>query len=78
MWRIEADRDLIAKELSKVTLISASDTTFKHAGQFEEPYLRSLDALHLATALEAEALGMYAYDKRLIDAATQRGLRALL
>ncbi len=76
-WRLGADRALIAKEINKVTLISASDATFRQAGVFDEPHLRSLDALHLATALESEATAMYAYDKRLTDAALRRGIKTL-
>lgn len=76
-WRLGVDRALIAKEISKVTLVSASDATFRQAGLFDEPHLRSLDALHLATALESEATAMYAYDKRLTDSALRRGIKTL-
>lgn len=76
-WRLGVDRALIAKEIYKVTLVGVSDATFRQAGEFDEPHLRSLDALHLATALEAEATGMYAYDKRLIEAAQRRGIETL-
>ncbi|HUF97769.1 MAG TPA: PIN domain-containing protein, partial [Ilumatobacter sp.] len=43
-------RDLIDAEVAKLTLISAADSTFHRAGAFPDPLLRSLDALHLATA----------------------------
>lgn len=76
-WRLGADRARITKEINKVTLVSASDATFRQAGLFDEPHLRSLDALHLATALESEATAMYAYDKRLTDAALRRGIKTL-
>jgi uncharacterized protein len=76
-WCLGVDRAVIAREISKVTLVSASDATFRQAGDFDEPHLRSLDALHLATALESGATGMYAYDKRLIEAAKRRGIKTL-
>lgn len=39
-----------------------------------EPYLRSLDAIHLATALVLDVNVLVAYDARLIDAAKAHGL----
>ena len=47
------------------------------AAQLEPPELRSLDTLHLATALSlGTALGaVYTYDRRLGDAARRHGVR---
>lgn len=39
--------------------------------------LRSLDAIHLATAVAAEISSMLVYDRRLADAATAVGLTIL-
>jgi uncharacterized protein len=46
------------------------------AARLEPRSLRSLDAVHLATALSlGEDLGvMIAYDERLLDAAAQKGI----
>lgn len=43
------------------------------AGRLSPHGLRSLDALHLATALQVEADTFVAYDRRLCDAAAQHG-----
>jgi predicted nucleic acid-binding protein len=47
------------------------------AGQLEPSALRTLDAIHLATALElrAELAGFLTYDARLAAAAREHGLR---
>ena len=49
------------------------------AGTIGGPALRSLDAIHLASAMQVGALltGFLAYDRRLLDAAAALGLRAM-
>jgi predicted nucleic acid-binding protein len=44
--------DLVEDALDAISLVLPSVTTFATAGRFQPPGLRSLDALHLATALE--------------------------
>jgi predicted nucleic acid-binding protein len=50
------------------------------AGQLPEPTLRSLDAIHLATAedLRSVLTRFIAYDKRLAEAASARGLPVVM
>ncbi len=56
--------------LESVSLIMPSVATFYTAGHLAPHSLRSLDAIHLATALEMgdDLEGMVTYDERLIDA----------
>ncbi len=62
--------------LDSVTLLSLSSSTFDHAAELEPYLLRSLDALHLAAALELgdELDGLVAYDGRLAEAAALHGI----
>lgn len=67
----------IEAELAKLDIIRADDATFIRAGNLPGPLLRSLDALHLAVALEVGATAVYTYDARQTAAATQLGLIVL-
>ena len=69
--------DEIEAELSKLDIISADDSTFVRAGNFPDPLLRSLDALHLAAAIECGATAMYSYDARQAAAAKNAGITVL-
>ena len=56
---------------------SSTPTSAARPRAFEDPGLRSLDAIHLATALSAAATAaatFFAYDERLIAAARAHGL----
>jgi len=61
---------------SAMQLVRADEPLLDRAGEIEPRELRSLDAVHLATALALGAdLGLViTYDQRLGDAARQRGL----
>ena len=63
--------NIIEDALDTISLILPSSTTFLVAGQLLPATLRSLDALHLAAAMEIgdDLEGMVAYDGRLIQAA---------
>lgn len=63
--------NIIEDALDTVSLILPTSTTFLIAGQLFPATLRSLDALHLAAAMEIgdDLEGMVAYDGRLIQAA---------
>lgn len=62
--------------LDNLTIISIPTRAFDQAGLIEPSSLRSLDAIHLAAALELgdELDGIVTYDERLADAATQLGV----
>ena len=71
--------DRLEKELSGVTLIRLEEAVQTLAGAIGPPRLRSLDAIHLASAL---SIGDYpeafvTYDDRLADAARAIGLNVL-
>ena len=62
--------------LTRVDLIRVSDRVLDAAGQLEPAQVRSLDAIHLATAEQlGEDLGqLVSYDERMLDAARAMGL----
>jgi predicted nucleic acid-binding protein len=64
------------KLLDAVITISLTDDLLDAAGQLDDPGLRSLDAIHLATALHlGTGLSEFVtYDRRLLSAAKQAGL----
>lgn len=63
--------------LSRIDLIRLSDRILAEAGGLLPPELRSLDAIHLATArqLGGDLAGVVTYDNRLAAAAKSAGLR---
>lgn len=71
--------DIIEDALESVSMVLPSVTTFFTAGRLSPLSLRSLDALHLATALEIgdDLEGMVVYDDRLIDAARATSIKVL-
>jgi hypothetical protein len=64
-------------QLAGVRLLPLTDQIRRRACELEPPTLRSLDAIHIATALDlGERLAcMYAYDMRMAAAAREAGLR---
>jgi predicted nucleic acid-binding protein len=83
---VEARRDALRRApqtlprvdvfLSGVELIAMSTVVVENASRLPDPGLRSLDAIHLATALlvRNELDLLLAYDRRLLDAAEAHGL----
>lgn len=64
--------------LGRVGLIAIEERILKSAAQLGPPALRSLDAIHLATALDLGDLeAMVAYDPRLSSAGRVAGLNVL-
>ena len=65
--------------LARVELVRVSDRVLGAAGVLLPVALRSLDAIHLATArqLGADLGHMVTYDARMLDAAAQVGIRAI-
>lgn len=62
--------------LDSLILITPSPATFESAAFLDPSILRSLDALHLATALELgdDLEGFVCYDQRLAEAAIAHGM----
>ncbi|HUY43740.1 MAG TPA: type II toxin-antitoxin system VapC family toxin [Acidimicrobiales bacterium] len=74
--RLGIDVGVIEDALETISLVLPSVATFFVAGQLSPPSLRSLDALHLATAMEIgdDLEGIVAYEGRLSDAARAASL----
>ena len=62
------------KVLQGMDLVDAPRDLFRDAGTLPGFNLRSLDAIHLVTALRHNASVMLAYDQRLLDAAKSLGM----
>ena len=61
--------------LARVSRVSMSGPLLASTAVLGPPNLRSLDAIHLATALSLDGLdAVVTYDRRLADAATDAGL----
>ena len=70
--RAVPDRVLQAREvLDAVTLVHVTPAVFEDAGRLDPSGLRSLDAIHLAAALDLgdDLDGLITYDDRLAEAA---------
>ena len=65
--------------LERVTLVEMTKPVLRRAGLIDPPLLRSLDAIHLAAALDLgdDLEGMVTYDAGLAEAATAHGIRVL-
>jgi uncharacterized protein len=72
--RLEFDQSAVSDLLARVDLVDSPRSLFHEAGLLPGAHLRSLDALHLATALRVDCEFFPAYDKRLVDAARAVGL----
>ena len=75
--RASPDRAVAARlVLDAVTLLQVTPAIFATAGRLDPPMLRTLDALHLAAALDLgdDLHGLVTYDDRLADAAMANGV----
>lgn len=77
--RLGISNDNVETALESVSLILPSVATFYTAGHLSPHSLRSLEAIHLATALEmGEDLdGIVTYDERLITASRDASLQVV-
>jgi uncharacterized protein len=78
--RAAPDRLVRAREvLEALTLIEVATATFEEAGRLQPAALRSLDALHVAAALDLgdDLEGIVTYDERLALAAESNGIPAI-
>lgn len=67
----------VTSVLDRIDLIDVDRATFSAAGLLPDPGLRSLDALHLASAMRVRADLFVTYDDRQKSAAEAAGLRAV-
>lgn len=75
--RAAPDRMLQARAvLDSITLTDLTASLFEQAGRIDPTALRSLDAIHLAAALDLgdDLDGLVTYDDRLADAARSNGV----
>lgn len=76
------DPDLLVgvrEVLDRVSVLTLNSTTFDTAGLLDPPELRSLDALHIASALELgdDLEGIVAYDNTFLKAARANGIQTV-
>lgn len=68
----------LREALAGVSYIALDDRVRRLAATVEPARLRSLDAIHLATALLVDGIDEFvSYDRRLADAARDRGLNVV-
>jgi predicted nucleic acid-binding protein len=72
--RFDLSQAAISDLLDRVDLVEPDRSVFTEAGLLPGRSLRSLDALHVATALRVDASVVAAYDQRLLEAARAVGL----
>jgi predicted nucleic acid-binding protein len=77
--RLGVGQDAIEEALDAISLILPAATTFLTAGKLPPPDLRSLDALHLATARELgnDLEGIVTYDPRMTAGAEEMAIAVL-
>jgi predicted nucleic acid-binding protein len=78
--RAAPDRVVQAREaLATVTLVAVTTAIFEEAGRLDPTTLRTLDAVHLASALELgdDLDGIVTYDNRLAEAARDHGIAVI-
>lgn len=66
--------DRARRRLEETTLVELDRDLLERAATVGPPRLRTLDAIHLATALAVDPDELVAYDRRLLDAAAEAGL----
>ncbi|MGH2960656.1 MAG: type II toxin-antitoxin system VapC family toxin [Solirubrobacterales bacterium] len=64
----------VERLLASCMLIDVNDGLLRAAAQLASRAVRTLDAIHLASALRIEADEVVVYDRRLVEAAAGRGL----
>jgi hypothetical protein len=67
-------REEVDKLLASCMLVAVSARLLRSARELAAATVRTLGAIHLASALRIEADELLAYDRRLLAAAAERGL----
>jgi uncharacterized protein len=73
--RVGVPQDLVSDVLDRFDLVEPDRSVYRDAGLLPGRQLRSLDALHVVTALRSECRTMITYDARQAEAARAAGLR---
>lgn len=74
--REDLSQAAVSDVLARVALVEPDRAIYREAGLLPARTLRSLDAVHLATAIRLDA-SVIAYDQRLIQSARALGLEVL-
>lgn len=72
----QAVREEVDRLLASCMLVAVTSPLLRSARQLAGASVRTLDAIHLASALRIEADELLAYDRRLLAAAAEHGLTA--
>lgn len=72
--RLHLSQALVTELLRRITMHEVTAGTFREAGALPGPYLRPLDALHVASALRLGCREVVTYDDRMADCARELGL----
>lgn len=77
--RLRVSSDAARRVLDAVSLVLPAESTFREAGPIAPTALRSLDALHVASALEmgTDLEAIVTHDPRVIECANAAGSRFL-
>jgi uncharacterized protein len=77
--RLRAEFEYAESLWERLILIAVSTRMLNEAGEIEQPFLRTLDAIHLAAAasLRRSLAAFVTYDKKLAAAVQEAGLPAL-
>lgn len=67
-------RSVAESLLASCMLVDVTDGLLRVAARLASRSVRTLDAVHLASALRVDADQMVAYDRRLLSAAAEHGL----
>ncbi len=72
--RLEISAERLPPVTTPFTVVRLTEATLQLAGRLPYPYLRTLDAIHLASALSVEAGGLLTYDSRQAECASSEAL----
>ena len=75
--REDLDQSQVSELLDRFDIFEPDRAVYVEAGLLPGKHLRSLDALHIAVAVRADASAMLSYDDRQADAARAAGLRVI-
>jgi uncharacterized protein len=77
--RLRAELDYVESLWERLDLIAVSTRVLDEAAAIEQPFLRTLDAIHLAAAasMRASLSAFVTYDKKLAASAMEAGLPVL-